>query len=186
MERWIEEKVEEFKNLEVEKLSEQAKLSANEKIEELKENIEEMKAEQVRLEVELREKTHPFTEKIAEIETKQAEIKTKISDDWNLKDKTYKANLATVSRRTTTSLVIVDKKKLVDFLVINNQVEKCVKSFDILQLKVFKKSNKLSDEVAKLKPNHTVSIKLKEDLKETIEDSKDIMKEIEEEFGSNE
>lgn len=183
MEEWIEKKIEEFKELEVEKLSERVKLDGSEKISEIKENIDKWAEEGVRLNAGLKEETQPFTEKIAEIETRQAEIKTKISDNWNLEGKTYKGDLATVTRRTTTSLIIVDKKKLVDFIIVNNQVENCIKSFDIQLLKGFKKSKLLSDEAAKLKPNHTISIKLKEDLKEAIVDDVDLMKEIEEEFG---
>jgi len=183
MEMWIEEKVEEYKNLEVEKLEQQAKLNTNEKLESLRGMIKELQDEEDKLALELREEMQSFTEKIAEIETKQAEIKADISDSWNLEEKTYKGDLAIVTRRTTTSLVIVNKVWLVDFLLKNNQVEEGIKSFNIQLLKGFKKSKILSDEVVELKPNHTVSIKLKEDLKEVTEDSEDIIKEIEKEFG---
>jgi len=182
MERWIESEVEIYRSLEIEKLEQQVKIDTNKKSEILRRRIKELQDEEDKLALELREEMQLFTERISKIETKQAEIKINISDNWNLEEKTYKGDLATVTRRTTTSLIITSKEKLVDFLVKNNQVEEGIKSFNIQLLKGFKKSKILSDEVVELKPNYTVSIKLKEDLKEAIVGDTEIMKEIEEEF----
>lgn len=162
MEEFIEEKLEEYKNLEVERISKQSKLDANEKIEEIKEHIKEMKAEQVRLELELREETQPFTEKIAEIETKQAEVKSEIASNWTIEEKTYKGSIADVTKRTTKFITIVDKAKLAHFLLLNNKAEEGISKFDLKLLRKFKDAKILDDDAVTLEEKHSISIKFKE------------------------
>ena len=180
MNEQIEALLNEFRNLEEERQKQEGLIDNNVEIKSLQDQLKKLEEKEEQIVSSIDGKMKPYRDKISEIETTQAEIKTTISNNWSSQEKTYKGSLADVTRRTTTSLVIVNKEKLVDFLVKNNQVEDGIKSFNIRLLKGFKKSKILLDEVAELKPNYSISIKFKEDFSKSVDDDEALAKEMEE------
>jgi hypothetical protein len=92
----------------------------------------------------------------------QAGIKVELIDKWYSEDKTFECAVGTATLRTTKSLHIWNKEKLIDFLVTINKLSNFIKSFEITKLRKIKDAGMLEDEIATYDEKKNVAIKITE------------------------
>ena len=92
----------------------------------------------------------------------QTGIKLELVDRWYGEEKTFVCPAGTATLRTTKSLKIQSKEKLIDFLVLNKKLVDFIKSFEITKLRKIKDAGMLEDEVATYDEKKSVAIKITE------------------------
>ena len=93
----------------------------------------------------------------------QAGIKLELVDAWgDTEDKTFKCDAGTATLRTTKSLNIRSKEKLVAFLELNKKLTEFIKSFEITKLRKIKDAGMIEDEIATWDVSRSVAIKITE------------------------
>lgn len=102
-----------------------------------------------------------YKENINAINTNIDIILNSIKENWNQEGKSYKCNAGIATLRTTKSLKIVNKNKLINFLTHNNILNKNIKTFDTSQLRKIKDSGLLEDDIAKWDEKQSINIKQK-------------------------
>ena len=114
-------------------------------------------------EAELATKKQPYLDKILECEQLQTGIKAELVDAWGTtEDKTFECDAGTATLRTTKSLNIRSKEKLVAFLELNKKLTDFIKSFEITKLRKIKDAGMIEDEIATWDIKHNVAISIKE------------------------
>lgn len=104
----------------------------------------------------------PYHEQITECEQQQAGIKAELVDRWCSEDKTFECAAGTATLRTTKSLNIRSKEKLIEFLTTINKLPSFIKSFEIAKLRKIKDAGLLEDEIATWDEKKNVAIKIAE------------------------
>ena len=93
----------------------------------------------------------------------QAGIKLELAEKWDIEDKTFECAAGTATLRTTKSLHIRSKEKLVAFLELNKKLTEFIKNFEITKLRKIKEAGMLEDEIATWDEKKNVAIKIAEE-----------------------
>jgi hypothetical protein len=112
--------------------------------------------------IKLDEAEKPYNEKIDAIAQQQAGIKLELIDRWYGEEKTFECTAGTATLRTTKSLKIQNKQKLIDFLVLNKKLVDFIKTFEIAKLRKIKDAGFLGDEVVSYDETKSIAIKIAE------------------------
>ena len=107
-------------------------------------------------------RTKPYHDKITECEQQQAGIKLELAEKWDTSFKEYACDAGTATLRTTRSLHIRSKEKLVAFLELNKKLTEFIKNFEITKLRKIKDAGMLEDEIATWDEKKNVAIKIAE------------------------
>jgi len=89
----------------------------------------------------------PYLDKILECEQRQTGIKDELVKRWDIEDKTFKCDVGTATLRTTKSLHIRNKAKLIEFLSLNKKLSEYVKAFDTSKLRKIRESELIGNDV---------------------------------------
>lgn len=103
-----------------------------------------------------------YTKNIEAAQQQQAGIKLELVEGWGIGDKTFECATGTATLRTTKSLNIHSKEKLVAFLELNKKLTDFIKSFEITKLRKIKDAGMLEDGIATWDEKKSVAIKLVE------------------------
>lgn len=103
-----------------------------------------------------------YLEHIEEAQQRQALLKAELADGWDIDDKTFKCPAGTATARTTRSLNIRSKLRLVNFLLRIEKLPEFIKSFDVSKLRKLKDAGLLEDEIASWDEKRNVSIRIVE------------------------
>ncbi len=119
--------------------------------------------EQAMLNAEIEEVEAIYHKNIEAAQQQQAGIKLELAETWSdTEDKTFECDAGTAILRTTKSLHIRSKEKLVAFLELNKKLTEFIKSFEITKLRKIKDAGMLEDEIATWDEKKNVAIKLAE------------------------
>jgi len=111
----------------------------------------------------IKELEEPFRRNIQAAREQQTGIKAELVDEWlSTEDKTFECNAGTATLRTTKSLHIRNKEKLIAFLKLNNKLIEFIKSFEITKLRKIKDAGLLDDEIATYDEKRNIAIKITE------------------------
>ena len=80
-----------------------------------------------------------------ELQEKQDSIREQMIKEWDVTGKTYTCDIGSVTMRTTKSLIILSKEKLVDFLSKTGKINEAISRFDLRVLRRFKDAGLLED-----------------------------------------
>ena len=104
-----------------------------------------------------------YSKNIEAAQQQQAGIKLELVDTWgDTEDKTFECDAGTATLRTTKSLNIRDKEKLIAFLELNKKLTDFIKSFEITKLRKIKDAGMLEDEICTWDEKKSVAIKIAE------------------------
>lgn len=104
-----------------------------------------------------------YLKKIEAAQQQQAGIKLELVDNWYGEEKTFECPAGTATLRTTKSLKIQSKQKLIDFLMLNKKLIDFIKTFEIAKLRKIKDAGFLGDEVVSYDETKSIAIKLAEE-----------------------
>ena len=104
-----------------------------------------------------------YRENIRAAQQQQAGIKLELVDNWYGEEKTFECSAGTATLRTTKSLKIQSKQKLIDFLVLNKKLVDYIKTFEIAKLRKIKDAGFLGDEVVSYDETKSIAIKIAEE-----------------------
>lgn len=104
----------------------------------------------------------PFINTIERAREQQAGIKSEFVSRWDIPDKTFKSHIGTVTMRTTRSLQIRSKERLVNFLLKIEKLLEFIKSFDEPKLRKMKDAGLLEDDIASWDEKRSISIRIRE------------------------
>ena len=153
---WKADLIADYANIESYKQATARNLETNSTINRLR-----MELESARIRLDDQEKT--YLAKIDECEHVQAGIKQELMENWGIKeDKTFECAAGTATLKTTKSLHIQSKEKLVAFLELNKKLTEFIKSFEITKLRKIKDAGMLEDEIATWDEKKNVAIKIAE------------------------
>ena len=114
-------------------------------------------------EAEIEKQKAPFIEKIAQLQHEQADIKLELAEKWGTEDKTFECNAGTATLRTTKSLRIRNKEKLIAFLTTVNKLPGFIKNFEITKLRKIMDAGLLESDIATYDEKKSIAIKLAEE-----------------------
>ena len=98
----------------------------------------------------------------------QAGIKLELAETWgDTEEKTFECLAGVATLRTTKSLHIRSKEKLVAFLELNKKLTEFIKSFEITKLRKIKDAGMIEDEIATWDIKRNVAISIRETTTET-------------------
>jgi len=103
-----------------------------------------------------------YIKNIEAAQQQQAGIKLELAEKWDTEDKTFECDVGTATLRTTKSLHIRSKEKLVAFLELNKKLTEFIKGFEVAKLRKIKDAGMLEDEIATWDEKKNVAIKLAE------------------------
>ena len=104
-----------------------------------------------------------YSKNIEAAQQQQAGIKRELVDTWGeTEEKTFECPAGTATLRTTKSLNIRSKEKLVAFLELNKKLTDFIKSFEITKLRKIKDAGMIEDEIATWDEKKSVAIKIAE------------------------
>ena len=104
-----------------------------------------------------------YIKNIEAAQQQQAGIKLELVETWgDAEDKTFECAAGTATLRTTKSLHIKSKEKLIAFLELNKKLIEFIKSFEITKLRKIKDAGMLEDEIAIWDEKKNVAIKIAE------------------------
>ena len=101
-----------------------------------------------------------YTEHIDEMRAQQTNIKEELESNWDTDGKTFKCDAGTATLRTTRSLHIYDKKRLIDFLTTLGKLPEFIKTYEIAKLRKIKEAGLLEDSIANWDETRSVVIKV--------------------------
>jgi hypothetical protein len=92
-------------------------------------------------------------------ERQQTDIRRELEQNWDIEDKTFRCDAGTAMLRTTKSLVIKDKGKLIEFLQTVKKLGECIRNFDVTKLRKFKEAGLIENGVAEWDEKKNVVIR---------------------------
>ena len=105
----------------------------------------------------------PYHASISTLNQQQAGIKLELVETWgSTEDKTFECTAGTATLRTSKSLHIRSKEKLVAFLELNKKLTDFISSFEITKLRKIKDAGMLEDDIATWDEKKNVAISIKE------------------------
>lgn len=102
-----------------------------------------------------------YQKTIEEAKHQQADLRGELTNNWGTKDKTFKCPAGTATLRTTRSLQVKDKGKLIEFLMTLKKLPEFIKNFEIAKLRKIKDAGLLEDEIATYTELRSVLISIK-------------------------
>ena len=104
-----------------------------------------------------------YIKNIEAAQQQQVGIKAELVETWgDTEDKTFECPAGIATLRTTKSLHIRSKEKLVAFLELNKKLTEFIKSFEITKLRKIKDAGMIEDEIATWDIKRNVAISIKE------------------------
>ena len=104
-----------------------------------------------------------YAKSIKAAQQQQAGIKLELVDTWgDTEDKTFECPAGIATLRTTKSLHIRDKVKLINFLELNKKLTDFIKSFEITKLRKIKDAGMIEDEICTWDEKKSIAIKIAE------------------------
>ena len=156
MQNWRTDRIAEYARLENEIVLEMNEMGADPEL------IKLMK-EQAKLNDMIALLKGTYSKDIEAAQQQQAGIKLELVDTWGAtEEKTFECDAGTATLRTTKSLNIRSKEKLVAFLELNKKLTDFIKSFEITKLRKIKDAGMLEDEICTWDEKKTVAIKIAE------------------------
>ena len=156
MQNWRTDKIVEYARAEADKIRTQKNMTEIPEVVELEEDIA-YKQEQ------LKHIKQTYLDKIFQCEQVQTDIKAALVDGWKAtEEKTFECDAGTATLRTTKSLNIRDKEKLVAFLELNKKLTDFIKSFEITKLRKIKDAGMLGDDIATYDEKKSIAIQIAE------------------------
>jgi len=152
---WKEKLIAEYANVE------RNKQATHENVKTLAARIE-LEEEIVYKQDQLERLKQPYLDTILECEQRQTGIKEELVKRWDIEDKTFKCDAGTATLRTTKSLVIRDKNKLIDFLSLNKKLTEYVKAFDTSKLRKIRETGLIGNDVIDWDEKKSMMISVKE------------------------
>ena len=105
----------------------------------------------------------PYFDRTTKCEQQQTGIKSELVETWgSTEDKTFECTAGTATLRTTKSLHIRSKEKLVAFLELNKKLTDFINSVEITKLRKIKDAGMLGDDIATWDKKKNVAIKIAE------------------------
>ena len=158
---------ERMRNWRTDRIAEYAKLEASKKALEKRweENIalNKLQTELRKVLDKIEEAEKPYRASVDARTQQQAGIKSELVDTWSdTEEKTFECDAGTATLRTTKSLNIRDKEKLIAFLELNKKLTDFIKSFEIIKLRKIKDAGMIEDEIATWDIKRNVAISIKE------------------------
>lgn len=101
-----------------------------------------------------------YAKNIEAAQQQQAGIKLELAEKWDIDEKTFKSDIGEIVLRTTRSLVIQDKDKLIGFLQTIKKLNECIRNFDISKIRKFKEVGLIENEIATWSEKYNISIRL--------------------------
>lgn len=134
-------------------------------IQEMKNNEElsKLRAERAELDDDIAERESPYIETMEDIRQSETGIKVELAEKWDISEKTFECDVGTATLRTTRSLHIRSKEKLIDFLTLNKKLVEFIKSFETAKLRKIKDAGMIEDEIATYDEKQSIAIKIVED-----------------------
>ena len=109
-----------------------------------------------------------YTKNIEAAQQQQAGIKLELVDTWgDIEEKAFECDAGTATLRTTKSLHVRSKEKLIEFLMTIKKLPEFVKTFEIAKLRKIMDAGLLESEIATWDLNFNVAISIKETTTET-------------------
>jgi len=156
MKKWRTDRIAEYARLENEITDEAHKMGADS-------DVNKLVLERVKLNEMIELGRGLYLKNIEAAQQQQAGIKLELAETWSdTEDKTFECDAGTAILRTTKSLHIRSKEKLVAFLELNKKLTEFIKSFEITKLRKIKDAGMLEDEIATWDEKKNVAIKLAE------------------------
>ena len=124
-------------------------------------NLDVLARERASLDNKIRQVTSDYQKTIEHAKHQQAGIRAALVDNWGTGDKTFKCPVGTATLRTTRSLQVKDKGKLIEFLTTLKKLPEFIKSFEIAKLRKIKDAGLLEDEIVTYGELRTVIISIK-------------------------
>lgn len=112
--------------------------------------------------IKLDEAETPYNEKLDAITQQQAGIKLELAENWDIEEKTFKCNVGTATLKTTRSLHIRSKEKLVEFLALNKKLVEFIKSFETGKLRKLKDAGMIEEDVVTWDEKRGIAIQIAE------------------------
>jgi len=103
-----------------------------------------------------------YIKTIEAAQQQQIGIKSELVEKWDIEEKTFECAAGTATLRTTRSLHIKSKEKLVEFLATIHRLPDFIKSFETVKLRKTKDAGLLGDEIATWDEKKSVAIKIAE------------------------
>lgn len=103
-----------------------------------------------------------YTLQIEAKQQTQAGIKAELIDNWDVTGKTFECDAGTATLRTTKSVRIRSKAKLIDFLSLNKKLTEYIKAFDTSKLRKIKEAELIGSDVIDWDERKSVAISVKE------------------------
>ena len=125
-------------------------------------DLDALMRDRVKLDEMIKQEQGLYLKTIEAAQQQQAGIKLELAEKWDIEDKTYECATGTATLRTTKSLHIRSKEKLVAFLELNKKLTDFVKSFEITKLRKIKDAGMLEDDIATWDEKRNVAIKIAE------------------------
>ena len=104
-------------------------------------------------------KSEKYVKFLREMRQQQANLKDALESNWDIEDKTFKCDAGAATLRTTKSLHIYDKKRLIEFLTTLNILPDFIKTFEIGKLRKIKGAGLIEDSIANWDETKSVIIK---------------------------
>ena len=153
---WKEERIAEYAKLEEEVTTLRHEMSMDIGLNKLIQN-------RLELDAVIKFAEEPYFKNIETAQQQQTSIKAELVDRWYSEDKTFECAAGTATLRTTKSLNIRSKEKLIEFLTTINKLPNFIKSFEIAKLRKIKDAGLLGDEIAIWDEKKNVAIKIAEE-----------------------
>jgi ActR/RegA family two-component response regulator len=96
---------------------------------------------------------------IEEARRKQDGITMQLKEKWDIEDKTFECNGGIATIRTTKSLIIADKKRLVTVLLDIGKLPEAIRSWNLSYLRKLKDVDMIEDTIAHYDEHQNVVIK---------------------------
>jgi hypothetical protein len=111
----------------------------------------------------LSELERPYTDKATSIIAKIENMHDQLKEKWDITDKTYECDAGIATVRTTKSLKIIDKKRLITILLNIDKLPEAIRSWNLSYLRKLKDVDMIDGMAAHYEEHQNVVIKGAED-----------------------
>lgn len=150
---WKETKLIEYESLEREIAATQHEMDTDA-------NLNKLIQERNKLDEAIGTKRSKYTLDIGREREAQRDIKTELVEEWDITEKTFKCDAGAATLKTTRSLHIRSKEKLLEFLTLNKKLAEFIKSFEISKLRKIKDAGLLENDIATWDEKKSVAISI--------------------------
>ena len=101
----------------------------------------------------------PYNDQISELTGDIEKVHERLIEDWDITDKTYVCEMGTATLKTTKSLKISDKKRLIAVLLNVDKLPESIRSWNLSYLRKLKDVDMIEDSIAFYEEHQNVVIK---------------------------